>query len=380
MLNRLQGFKDLGSHSCFLWGPRQVGKTTLLHQLFPKALYFDLLDPRLYEEMTLNPSLLKERVLSDTKRVGPVIIDEIQKVPRLLDVVQHLMTKDKIQFVLSGSSARKLVRGAGNLLGGRALRYELHPLVFKEIPDFDLRRALNHGLLPSHYLDHNPRDLIHAYVGEYLKEEVFAEALTRNLQAFSKFLEAAAFSNGEPVNFTNIASDCGVYGSTVRDYFQILEDTLIGRFLPVYQRRPKRRVTKAPKFYFFDIGIVNFLLKRGVIEQGSEVFGRAFEHFIYQEILSYSHYSRLNYAISFWRTSSQLEIDFVLGDHEVAIEVKATPMAQPKHLKGLKSFREEYKPKTMLLVSLDASPRLTEGLEILPWAVFLERLWGGDIL
>ncbi|MBI2066397.1 MAG: ATP-binding protein [Deltaproteobacteria bacterium] len=379
-LNRLQTFKNLNNSSCFLWGPRQVGKTSLLGKIFSDSLLFDLLDPRLYEELTLNPGLLQEKVLAEAKNRKPVIIDEIQKIPRLLDIVQHLITKYDTQFILSGSSARKLKRGAGNLLGGRAVRYELYPLVYKEIPNFDLLRALNHGLLPQHYLHEAPIDLIHAYVGDYLKEEIFAEALTRNLQAFSKFLEGAAFSNGEQVNHTNIASDCGVYSSTVRNYFQILEDTLIGRFLPVYQKRPKRRVTKAPKFYFFDMGIVNFLLKRGKIEKGSEVFGKALEHFIYHEIVTHSHYSRLNYGISFWRTSSQMEVDFILGDHEIALEIKGTSLAQEKHLKGLKAFQEEYKVNKSILVSLDSSPRLAGDIRILPWNIFLEELWSGKII
>lgn len=379
-LDRLQNLKNLNDSSCFLWGPRQVGKTSLLSRLLPDSPLFDLLDPRLYEELTLSPSLLQEKILASPKNRLPVIIDEVQKIPKLLDVVQQMMTKYHTQFILSGSSARKLRRGAGNLLGGRAIRYELFPLVYEEIPNFDLVRALNHGLLPRHYLHDAPRDLIHAYVGDYLKEEIFAESLTRNLQAFSKFLEAAAFSNGEQVNCTNIASDCGVYSSTVRNYFQILEDTLIGRFLPVFQKRPKRRITKSPKFYFFDMGIVNFLLKRGTIEKGSEVFGKALEHFIYQEIVAHSHYSRLHYPIAFWRTSSQMEVDFILGDHEVAIEVKGTPMAQTKHFKGLKAFQEEYKVRKLILVSLDSSPRLAGDIHILPWNIFLEELWSGKIM
>lgn len=378
---RQQVLKNINNSSCFLWGPRQVGKTCLLNHLFPNALFFDLLDPRLYEELTSNPHLLQERILAASLENRPVIIDEVQKIPKLLDVVQFMMTKHDTQFILSGSSARKLRRGAGNLLGGRAIRYELFPLVYKEVPQFDLSRALNHGLLPRHYLhEKTPRDLIHAYVGDYLKEEIFAEALTRNLQVFSRFLEAAAFSNGEQVNFTNIASDCGVYSSTVRNYFQILEDTLIGYFLPVFQKKPKRRVTKSPKFYFFDLGIVNFLLKRGNIEPGSEIFGKAFEHFIYLEILAYSHYARLHYPLAFWRTSSQIEVDFILGDHEVAIEVKGTKLANEQHLRGLKAFREEYKVRKSILVSLDSAPRLTKDVHVLPWQTFLEQLWAGDII
>lgn len=380
MLNRLQKFKKLNHSSCFLWGPRQVGKTTLLDQHFPDCLFYDLLNPKTYNEFLQNPSLLQERILGSTHKDRPVIIDEVQKIPQLLDVVQYLITKHQVQFILSGSSARKLKRGAGNLLGGRAIRYELYPLVYHEVPDFDLMKALNHGLLPTHYLHDDPQDLLHAYVGDYLKEEIFAEALTRNLQVFSKFLESAAFSCGEQVNYTNIAMDCGVYSSTVKNYFQILEDTLIGSFLPVYQKKPKRRVSKSPKFYFFDMGISNFLSKRNQIEKGNRDFGKVFEHFIFQEIRAHQSYSRIFYPYAFWRTSSQLEVDFILGDHEIAIEVKGTSLVQPKHLKGLKAFQEEYQIKKAIVVSLDEEPRLMGDIQVLPWRIFLEELWAGHII
>lgn len=366
--------------SCFLWGPRQVGKSTLLAQAFPTSLKYNLLDPKIFEQLQRNPSLLPEQILASPKKDLPVILDEVQKIPQLLDVVQLLIDEHSISFVLCGSSARKLKRGGGNLLGGRAIRYELYPLVCKEIPDFNLTRALNHGLLPRHYLSDNPQDLLHAYVGDYLKEEILAEGLTRNIQAFSRFLEAAAFSNGEIVNYTNIASECGVYSSTVREYFQILEDTLLGSFVPSFRLKPKRRVIIAPKFYFFDVGIVNFLLKRPRIDPGNELFGRAFEHFIYQELCAYQHYSRKRFPIAYWKTTSQLEVDFILGDHEVAVEVKGVPEVQSRHLKGLKEFREEYPAKKQIIVSLDKVPRLTGNIQILPWKIFLDQLWGGEIL
>lgn len=311
---------------------------------------------------------------------GVVIIDEVQKIPALLDEIQWLIVNKKIPFILCGSSARKLKRTGANLLGGRALRYELFPLVSKEIPNFDLIRALNNGLLPRHYLANNAKKMLEAYIGDYLKEEIAAEALTRNISAFARFLEVAAFSNGEVVNYNNIAQECGISAVTVKEYFQILFDTLVGFSVPSYRKNPKRRIIQAPKFYFFDIGIANFLLKRGEIVPGNEIFGRTFEHFIFQEILAHSHYSGHNYPISYWRTSSGFEVDFILGEHEVALEVKGVPEVQPRHLKGLKAFHEEYKPKKTIIVSLDEKPRITNGISILPIKDFLIQLWAGKII
>jgi predicted AAA+ superfamily ATPase len=379
MYIRKQIFQDAGNESLFLWGARQTGKSTLLKALFPKSLYFDLLLSDVFERLQRNPSLLRETIIG-TDPSGPVIIDEIQRIPALLNEVHWLITNKHVQFILSGSSPRKILRSGANLLGGRALRYELYPLVYKEIPDFDLMRALNHGLLPRHYLSKNPEKLISAYIGSYLRDEIMAEAKIRNISSFSRFLEAAAFSNGEIVNYTNIAAECGVSAPTIKEYFQILEDTLTGRFLPSYQKKPKRRVIRAPKFYYFDIGMANYLLKRKSIEFGNETFGKAFEHFIYHEIYSHSNYSGLNYKVSYWRTASQIEIDFVLGDHQVAIEVKATQLANPRHLKGLKSFAEEYNVQKLLLVSNDPLPRQIGNILIMPWKIFLDKLWAGEIM
>ena len=276
---RIQDISGKTSDSCFLWGPRQTGKTTLLQEIVPDARFVDLLLSETFEELQRRPSVLREKILADPKRSDRVVvIDEVQKIPALLDEAQWMMVNHGIRFILCGSSARKLKRGAGNLLGGRALGYELFPLVFPEIPEFDLKRALNHGLLPRLYIGENPSERWRAYVGNYLKEEIAAEALTRDLPAFSRFLEAAAFSNGEVVRYTNIARDCGVSAPTVKSHFQILYDTLLGWELPAYLRRPKRRTVESPKFYYFDVGLANTLLRRGVIEEKSESFGKAFEH------------------------------------------------------------------------------------------------------
>jgi uncharacterized protein len=379
MYIRKQIFEGLGKESAFLWGARQTGKSTLLKTLYPGAPCFDLLLGNEFERFQRYPSLIRE-IVQAAKFTGPIIVDEIQRVPALLNEIHWLIENEKSQFILSGSSPRKILRSGGNLLGGRAIRYELYPLIFPEIPDFDLLTALNNGLLPRHYLTSRPEKLISAYIGSYLRDEIMAEAKIRNISSFSRFLEMAAFSNGEIVNYTNIASDCGVSAPTIKEYFQILEDTMTGRFLPSFQKKPKRRVILSPKFYYFDVGIANYLLKRGFVDYGSEAFGKAFEHFMYLEIHAHTNYSGLNYPISYWRTASQLEVDFVLGDHEIAVEVKSTNMANIRHLKGLKSFSEEYAVKKSILVSNDPLPRILEGIQILPWRIFLEQLWAGEIL
>jgi len=379
MYIRKQSFHDLGKESTFLWGARQTGKSTLLKSLYPDAPYFDLLLADEFERFLRNPSLLRE-ILLIRSSAGPVIIDEIQRIPSLLNEIHWLIVNRNIQFILSGSSPRNILRSGGNLLGGRALRHELYPLISVEIPDFNLVRALNWGLLPRHYLAGNPDKLLSAYIGSYLRDEIMTEAKIRNITSFSRFLEAAAFSNGEMVNYSNIATECGVSSPTVKEYFQILEDTMTGRFLQSYQKKPKRRVILAPRFYYFDIGVANYLLKRGRIEQGSEAFGKAFEHFIYQEIYAHSHYSGINYPISYWRTTSQIEVDFILGENEVTIETKSTSMVNPRHLKGLKSFAEEYKVKKSIIVSTDPYPRQIDNITVLPWQVFLKMLWGGEII
>jgi predicted AAA+ superfamily ATPase len=379
MYIRAQIFNGLGKESAFLWGARQTGKSTLLKEYYPEAPYFDLLLANEYERFLRNPSLLRE-ILEAAPGNSPVIIDEIQRLPALLNEIQWMIVNRKRQFILSGSSPRNIMRSGGNLLGGRAARYELYPLIYKEIHDFDLLKALNNGLLPRHYIANNAQKLLSAYTGSYLRDEIITEAKIRNIGSFTRFLEMASFSNGEIVNYSNIAADCGVSAPTVKEYFQILEDTLIGRFLPSFQKKPKRRVILSPKFYYFDVGIANYLLKRGKITSGSESFGHAFEHFIYHEIYAHSHYSDLNYPLCYWRTTSQLEVDFILGDHQVAIEVKSTELANSRHLQGLKSFAEEYKVKKLILVSNDPSPRKVGDIMIMPWKYFLDQLWDGRVI
>lgn len=366
----------------FLWGPRQTGKSSLLRANYPKARWLDLLKTDEFVRYTRSPALLREELLARPPR-GPVVIDEIQKVPALLDEVHWLIENRGITFALCGSSARKVRRGHANLLGGRAVRRELFGLVSQEIgASFDLVRAVNHGGLPRHYLADSPGGRLRAYVDDYLKEEVAAEGLVRNLPAFADFLSAAALSDGDLVNHANIARDCGVSAPTVREYFQILVDTLLGRFLPAYVKRPKRRVIQARKFYFSDVGVVNVLSRRGRIEPGSELFGKALESWVFHEFTAFLSYRESARVLHYWRLPSGIEVDFVTDDLRLAIEVKATGRPSSEHLKGLRALKEDQRSiGKRVLACLVPRPRRTEdGIEILPVSDLLGRLWSGDLL
>jgi predicted AAA+ superfamily ATPase len=281
---------------------------------------------------------------------------------------------------LCGSSARKLKRSGANLLGGRAIRYILHPLVSAEIPDFDLIKAINNGLLPRHYLIDNPIKRLQSYVGDYLQQEIRAEALIRNINSFTRFLEVAALTSSEMLNYQNIAAECGVSSPTVKEYFSILEDTMVGYIIPAYSKTKKRRLITAPKFYFFDVGITNYLLNRKSLQQGSIEFGKAFEHLIVQELVAFLSYTGNENKLSYWRTASQFEVDCILGDAETAIEIKSTSEVHPHHCKGLKAFKEEYPKARALVVSFDKMPRNLGDIEVLPAGLFLEKLWKGEIV
>ena len=303
--------------------------------------------------------------------------------PALLDEVHGLMEDRKLCFALCGSSARKVRRGAANLLGGRALRFNLHGLTAHELGSaFDLERILNHGYLPRIYESSRPEERLDAYVSDYLKEEVAAEGLVRSLPSFSDFLDAASLSDGGIVNYTNIARDCGVSNKTVTGYFQILEDTLIGSWLPAHRKRVKRRVTVSPKFYFADVGVVNSLARRGQLRPGSELFGKAFENWVHHELRSYLAYSRPSSALAYWRLPSGLEVDFVVDDFDLAVEAKASSRIHSGHLKGLKALAQELPHGTRrVVVCLDRKPwRTDDGIEILPAHEFAEHLWSGRLI
>lgn len=369
--------------SAFLWGARKTGKSTYLRTVFPDSLTFDLLQTDVMIDMAKRPALLREQVLAGPARQlqAPIIIDEVQKVPQLLDEIHWLIEHKRLRFILCGSSARKLRRGRTNLLGGRAWRYEMHPLVSAEIPQLDLLRVLNRGLVPVHYLAAEYRRSLDAYVRDYLKEEVFDEGLTRNVPAFSRFFDAMAYSHGELTNFANIARDCGVDAKTVKEYYQILVDTLLGTFIEPYKKRQERQViTKAARFYLFDVGVAGAVTKRHLAGERGEEFGRAFEHFILMEILAHRSYRNVGYDVHFWRTKSGLEVDFILGRGEVAIEVKGTSRVDSTDFRGLRAFVDDHHPRRAILVCNERNPRVHDGVDVLPWREFLARLWGGDIL
>ena len=371
--------------SAFLWGPRTTGKSTLLRTQFPRSARFDLLDTRLMLELTRAPWTLAERVLAldEATRAAPVIIDEVQRVPALLDEVHRLIEDEGVRFVLCGSSARKLKRGRANLLGGRAWRFALHPLTWPEIPEFDLLRALNRGLVPKHYDAAQYRRALAGYVDDYLKEEVFDEGLTRNVAAFSRFFDALPFCHGELVNYSNVARDCGVDSKTVREYFQILVDTLLGVFVePFGGRRSRAVITRAPKFYLFDVGVAGHLIGRRIERPAGQDFGRALEHFVLMELLAYRTYHERDVPVRFWRTKTGLECDFVIGRRgEVAIEVKGGADPGSRDLAPLRAYVGEHQPRHAIVVCNASAPRRTQdGIWILPWERFLERLWADTIV
>ncbi len=366
----------VAAKSLFLFGPRQTGKTSLLRKTLPDARFLSLLDSDLYLSLSRRPATLRELVLPGDRLV---IIDEIQKLPVLLDEVHGMIEEREIPFLLTGSSARKLRRGGVNLLGGRARSRTLHPFVYAELGDrFDLLRALDVGLIPSIYLSDDPYDDLRAYAGDYLREEVAAEGLTRNVPAFSRFLEIAALSNAQLINYSAIASDAQVPMSTVREYFQILEDTLVARRLPAWRRSTKRKAIVTSKFYFFDVGVARFLQQRRGLRRRSPEFGEAFEAYLFHELSSYHDYAGVE-GLAYWRSRSGFEVDFILGD-AVGIEVKAKEHVGKRDLRGLEALSEERCLDRYIVVSLETYPRRVGNIEVVPWARFLDQLWAGELV
>ena len=378
MILRFFKLEDAQDESVFFLGARQTGKTTLLKQLLPHVRYYDLLKSDEYERLARKPQLLREE-LKDFSENELVIIDEIQKLPILLDEVHWLMVNCGLRFILTGSSARKLRRSGVNLLGGRALVNNFYPLVSAEIEDFDIDRAVNNGMIPRHYLVGDASRRLSGYVGLYLQTEIVDEAIVRNLPSFNKFLEAAALTSGEMLVYSNIAADCGVSSVTVKSYFEILIDTLFGYMVPAYTKTVMRKLIQAPKFYLFDVGVTNFLLHRSSLRQGSPEYGHAFEHFIIQELIAYLGYQGRQKELSYWRTGSGVEIDAVLGDAQVGVEIKSSTEVKDMHLRGLRSFGEDYPQARLIVVSFDPYRRRKDRIEIIPVREFLADLWSGKI-
>ncbi len=363
----------LQKKSHFLFGPRQTGKTSLLRHSLTGVRSYDLLNNSVYLSLSQDPGRIAQEV---NPRDKIVVVDEIQRLPVLLNEIHRLIEERGIRFLLTGSSARKLRRGGVNLLGGRARTKYIHPLTYQELRNqFNLFKAIERGLLPSIYLSDDPHADLEAYTGSYLQQEIVAEGVTRNVPAFSRFLRVAALCNGTVVNFTNVSNDAQVPRTTVYEYFEILKDTLLLYELPAWRKSKKRKPLASSKYYFFDVGVVAALQSRQ-FRPGTPEFGEAFETYLMHELVSYSDYIS-GEPLSYWRTTSGFEVDFILGDH-TAVEVKAKENVSAHDLKSLRAFAEEKKLKRYLCVSLEPRRRNLENVTILPLREFLEALWGRE--
>ena len=365
--------------SFLLWGARQTGKTTLLKHHFrkegKKVVFLDLLNSEEYRRYSTHPEVLRQE-LSVKKTVKWVVIDEVQKVPQLLSEVHWLMENTKIKFALCGSSVRQLKRARVHLLGGRAIRYELYGLTALEMgKTFKLKNTLTIGYLPSVYTHPFPKKMLSSYIADYLKQEISAEALVRNLTPFSDFLEKAALSDTEVINYSTFARDCGVSSHTIKEYYTILQDTLLGSFLPAYRKREKRLVVKRPKFYFSDIGIVNSLTHRFSIHEKNENFGKAFENWVFHELKCARYYSQAFDSIYYWKTMNGTEVDFIIDNMRIAIESKAVSKVRSHHLKGLRELAKNFKVKKRIVVCCESKMRKTEdGILIIPYQGFIQKI------
>jgi len=379
MYKRILDIENRLDDGAFLFGARQTGKSTLINERFKDAIVYDLLKSDLRARFAKNPELLRE-LLDDKPQGTIVVIDEIQKVPDLMDEVHWLMVNRGIVFLLCGSSARKLKRSGSNTLGGRAHPMSLFPLVSAEIPDFNIDRAVMNGMIPRHYLVEDPWRRFKGYVEVYLSEEIQKEGLARSIEEFRRFLEVAAIMDGEILNYENVASDCAVSARTVKDYYSILTDTLLGFEVPAYTKTVQRRLVQSPRFYLFDNGIVNYLMGRRSIKRGTDDYGHAFEHLIVQELVAYLSYTESSEKLSYWRTYTGIEVDAILGDAKVAIEIKSSEQVKTKHYKNLKIFKEEHPDSRCILVSLDKLSRKIGDVECLYVLDFLKSLWAGEII
>jgi len=379
-MERILNLETSENNAFFLWGARKTGKTTYLKNRFKDALYIDLLKTNVAQKYEIKPNLLMEEITATNPEL--VIVDEIQKIPQLLDEIHWCIENSSSKFILCGSSARKLIRMKANLLGGRAWRYEMFPLTSSEIGiGFDLLRAMNHGLIPQHYFSNYPARFLESYVLDYLAHEIKAEAMVRNVPAFHRFLEVAAISNSEIINFSSIARDCGVSSVTVKDYFQILQDTLLGFMLNPFTKKIKRTPIESSKFYFFDMGITRALRRMLVIQEGSVEYGHFFEHFILMEIRAFLSYNNCYKNIYFWRTNCGKEVDIVIGEADLAIEIKTSKQKSMKEFKGLLAFGEEFPNTKLIAITFDDTKRLINNkIEVFPWQEFLKQLWNDELI
>ncbi len=360
--------------SFFLFGPRGAGKTTWVKNSLPKAVYLDLLESELFNDLAANPQRLEGFLPAD--RNGWVIIDEVQRIPEILNEVHRQIEARACRFVLTGSSARKLRRGGTNLLAGRALTYAMHPLTAVELGgDFNLERSLAWGQLPSVHVEKDPKAYLESYVETYLREEIQQEGLVRSLGPFARFLEAASFSQASVLNISAVARDCGVERKVVENYFSILEDLLIAAQVPVFAKKAKRRIAAHPKFYFFDAGLYRTLRPKGPLDRPEHIEGHALETLVFQELRAINDYLRLGYSIHYWRTADGREVDFVLyGEKGIkAIEVKRAARPASSEFSGLRAFLEDY-PMAKAFFLYGGRRRREGPVDLLPLREALPRL------
>ncbi len=368
--------------SCFLWGARKTGKSTYVTENFRNSIYIDLLQADVLRKYIKNPERLREE-LRARNDVTTVIIDEIQKIPLLLDEVHHLIeTQSNISFILCGSSVRKLKSSGANLLGGRAWRYLFQPLCYPELKELNFARIFNNGLLPSHYLaDTNTDKFLASYLYDYILPEVQFEANLRKRETFSTFLDVIGTSNGEMVRYSNIARDCGIDAKTVKSYFEILEDMYLGYQLYPYRSKIKRQIiTETSKFYLFDTGLANYLKRYKYQEMRGTETGKAFEHYFFLELMAYKNLNEKRDNIYYWRTKEGYEVDFIVQNK--AFEVKITDSVNDMHLKGLLQLGED-RDMELNLICLEKTKRITrknsKDITIWPIKDFLDELWNNNI-
>lgn len=373
--------------SAFLWGARKTGKSTFLRESFPDSVYYDLLKTDLYFQLNKSPHLLREEILAIPAKdlQHPIIVDEIQLIPPLMNEVHWLIENAGAQFILCGSSARKMKQTGVNLLGGRAWRYNFYPLTYQEIGTLDLLKVLNHGMIPSHYDAVQSRRSLKAYVEDYLTQEIKSEGLVRNLPAFARFLDTIALTNSEMVNYSNVARDCGVDSKTVKEYYQILVDTLLGYFIAPFAKTSRKDIIQSmPKFYLFDVGVAAALAKETVTELKGAAAGKLLEQYIAQELIAYRGLNDCDFNIHYWRTKTGLEVDFVLADGNVAVEVKISDKIRKQDLNGLLAFAKEQPGcKCYIIANIPKTRTIKEGdieISALPYEPFLKKLWQGEIV
>lgn len=367
-----RNYNILKNKSYFLFGPRGTGKTTWLKEHYGDAYFIDLLNSENYRALLSNPNRLESLIPSEYKTV---VIDEVQKVPELLNEVHRLIENKKLVFILTGSSARKLRRGGVNLLAGRAVQRNFHPLTCWEMGSaFSLSNALKFGLLPIACSTDDPKDFLSAYINTYLREEVQAEGLVRNLSNYSHFLEVASFSQAEPLTMTRIASDVGVDSKVIASYFDVTEDLLLSYRVPVFSKRAKRRLTTHPKFFFFDSGVFRALRPKGPLDMDPELDGAALETLFFQHYRALVEFKQLDQKPFYWRTANKVEVDFVSYGEEglFAFEIKRSALTRDEDLDGLRLFKQDYPVAKCFLLNLSHDDKIIDDIQILN---FEKALW-----